>query len=357
MVTETKIETNNIELDACRVPIIGEEIFWPASSGLWGDDKKGGGIALDMERDSYVWCFAGPRGSGKTSLMSYLAELVSFLYNKRIVSNYPIEFTVRRQDGTLEHHRSEDLDLGKLLTDDASYNGCIIVMDEAPQTINRLATMTWKNRLLTLYLQQIRKSQSSFLYGSQNERWVDGELQWQTDIECQCRDASRVYPRAGYKRGGMVLLSVKDKSGQWTGKPFNERRPVIYRGRCLTELIWGTFKTDYKLDLFESLKKVEMKLGKYQVGPHQNKGQVLTQPEENFVERAKRIFTVIKKGQVNRADLYDSIGTDDGTSKRMGRWVKKAGARACGHDKADLDFSHFDMDIFLDAALKATEND
>jgi len=363
---ETK-EAEELKEDLSSVPILEEEILWPENSWLWtvqeseaqgdyqkewaensylfyGDNRSpGDGVALDLANDSYIWCDAGPRGAGKTTYMTYIAEQCAYLYKKRIISNYPIHFGVRKLDNHVIYIKSEPLEMGKLLMFDESYQGCIIVLDEAPQVINRLATMTWKNRLLDLWLQQIRKNRNSLIYASQNEYWVDNELRWQTDIIAHCRDASRRFPQAGYRRGGQILIDLVDNSGMWTGYSQDERpwrRP--FRKRLLSEAIWNTFNTFQHNDVFESLKKVKLNVGEYQIGEQ-------IDDDESYLEHAIPIVQAsLEEGKVKKRDFYDAIGElKHSSTTELGTRLRDCGVTDTGHGRDTFDFSNFNMDKFM----------
>jgi len=359
----TKVKRGNIN----ESPLIEEEVFWPeeyyklqtdesprlkdtggsyspGDSGLLygiGNNQQFVSRSLNLGRDSYIWCFAGPRGAGKTSLMSFIAEQCAYLYNKRIISNYPIKLRVwSAKAKRIIEIESEPLELGKLLMFDESYQGAIIVIDEAPQIINRLATMTWKNRLLDLWLQQIRKNGNSLLYASQNEFWVDNELRWQTDVISSCRDASILYP--GYQKGSMILTSTRDMSGLWTGYSFEEKPRIVKKQKHLTKLIWGTFDTHHKNDVFESLAKVKMNVGEIQVGVEGGSDEeyltlsipLIQQSQDNGIIKKREFASAIGMlGSKARDELY----------KRL----RYSGLEDCGHGRDSFNFANFDMDKFL----------
>lgn len=334
-----------IKFDYDNPPMRDESVFWSEDDPRWSDGNGAdhiSGRVLDMEDDSFVWCFTGPRGACKTSYMTYVAEKIAYLYGKRIVSNFPISIDIRHKDMTVTNVRSENLDLGKMFNFDGAYQDALIVLDEAPQVINRLATMSWKNRLLDLYLQKIRHDNISFFYASQNESldrgWVDAALRFQTDILVYCRDASRRYPNAGYKRGGMALVTMIDKSGMWTGFRYDER-PRTFKRRVLTELIWGSFDTHQQFDVFESLRGVDMDLQKTRIS---DKEEI---PEDIFEKAHQAAETGLVMGKMKMIDLYDSIGElDQKIKSALGKAFTKAGIRR--YAGGWFDFSNFDMEKF-----------
>ena len=81
---------------------------------------EGGSYSIRLDRDSYVWLFSGRRGAGKSVAMTFFIVFAVILYNMRIISNYAIEFLIRRYrpDGKtyLQHVKNETIDFEKLLT-------------------------------------------------------------------------------------------------------------------------------------------------------------------------------------------------------------------------------------------------
>ncbi len=349
----------DFEIDEEKTRVVGEQVLWPADYPGWdGYFPKTWPVipGLKLDSDSFVLGFTGPRGSGKTSLMTYTAQQCAFLYGKRIISNYPIDFTIRycdlRREIEFEPHHSEKLDIGKLLTFDDSYKGSIIILDEAPQIINRLATMTWKNRLLDLFLQQIRKNGISFLYASQNEGgirgnkvtdldhgWVDGALRFQTDILAFCRDASRI--DSGFERGALIDSVWVDKSGLWSGYSYFEK-PRSLKFRTETKLIWNTFNTKEQFDVMESLSKVKINAPTYEIGQ---------QGDDNYADCKGRAQLVAQagmdKGKMATTAFYEAVGELTKKEKdRLAKELHRAGIKLINKD-TDYSFRNFDMEKFL----------
>jgi len=367
MVTKTKGKTK--QTGKREIPLLREEIFWPEDDGRWegtsgdtalfrgdgghykpedkgliysiGEGSNKRGRSLNLGRDSYIWCFAGPRGAGKTSLMSYIAEQCAYLYDKRIISNYPIKLQVWSEKAKrIIDIESEPLELGKLLMFDQSYCGAIIVIDEAPQIINRLATMTWKNRLLDLWLQQIRKNNNSLLYASQNEFWVDNELRWQTDIITNCRDASII--NSDHQKGSVILTQTRDMSGLWTGYSYDEKPRIIKKQRHITKLIWGTFDTLHKNDVFASLAKVKMNVGEIQVGEDG------VEKEEYMTQAVPLIQRCIDCDIIKKREFTQTISNMGVLAKNeLYTRMRDCGLEDYGHQRDSLKFTNFSMDKFL----------
>lgn len=300
---------------------------------------------IDLSIDSYIIAHCGHRGAGKNLWMSFLLLKGAWLYKKRLLTNYPLGVIIRDRFGRLNTVEAEPLDVARMLEFDNEYDNCIIGIQEAPTIINRMAAATWKNRLLNLWLQEIRHSHSSLLYESQNEFWVDGELQWQTDVVNYVTDASRRYPTAGLQRGGVVMGRLKDKSGMWTGYPYDER-PVFHQMRLNALPIFNTYDTYYKGDIWESLRKVDLKLSKYHID-HTEK------PEVDYKDVALQVIDSFMQGEttIPRRDFYKILPLESESDKhRLANDLARAGVTKGKWDSESdtymLDFTNFDRKKF-----------
>lgn len=323
-------------------PLIGEEIFWSEDDPRWGDNGNEGthghGHVVDLSKKSWIYCCTGGRGMGKSSYMTYIVIKSALLYSKRIISNLPIKVKIRYQNGDIKLIESEPLDIAKLLKFDDDYKGCILVLDEAPRVINRLSTMTWKNRLFNLWVQQIRHSEQSLFYASQEFRLIDGELRWQTDIIAECMDAKILWPEADYEEGAIILADLYDHSGQWTGYSYEKRPRKIKRKRIITELIWGTFDTYHESDVFESLKRVNLNVGEYQIGEEEN--------ESDYVKRGVALSLAIEGGEYSSIELFEQVGEGtDAEKQKLGSLWRMCGVKTSPNGKKK-DFAGFDKDKF-----------
>jgi hypothetical protein len=348
----TTITNGNTGLELKTLPesVFSDEINPPDSFYRKGK-VVARGCEVDLDLDSYIIACCGHRGAGKNIWMSYLGLKAAWLYGKRLLANYPLGVIVVNRHGERHLIQAEVLDVARMLEFDQEYDNCVIAIQEAPTIINRMAAPTWKNRLLNLWLQEIRHSRSSLIYESQNEFWVDGELQWQTDLTCYMRDASRRYPGSGLQRGGVVLVSIKDKSGMWTGKPYDEW-PRLHRYNLEAMPIWGCFDTHYKADIWESLRKVDLKLSKYVIDHrHEAPGAsyedikgMATQIIDSYLESGE-------KGLL-RKNFYSIVPELTESSKhKLANDLAKAGMRTSDRDNKTgdyyLDFSGFSREKFM----------
>ena len=266
--------------------------------------------SIDVAEESYIMVYTGRRGGGKTTTMSYAAAKCMALYHMRCLSNYPIEFmlcqNVHGQD-TFRRCASEDLDLYKLLCFDKDYKNCLVVMDEAPDIISHMSSSTWKNRLLNIFTRQLRKNGNSLIMGAQDLMLIDKSMRWQVDIEVQAQDARKAMRNPDLTRGSVILLRWLDHSGVWTGQTTQDRlnyNKMYHMGgddpmaADHTELhahgLWGdkehkpVFDTYFQQDVWESLMRVDMKLGSYHVGQDPNQkpdegGETLNDKARNFI--------------------------------------------------------------------------
>jgi hypothetical protein len=238
--------------------------------------------SVDLQDDSYIIVYTGRRGAGKTTVMTLHVIRAVVLYGMKVVSNYPIEFMLRRHrpngKSYLQHVKSEPLDFYKLMCFDQEYQHCLICIDEAPDVISHMAALTWRNRLVAAFTRQLRKNYNSLFLGAQDFDLIDKSMRWQADIEVQCKDARRsLGDNCGLDRGEMIWVRFFDHSGQWTGQNTEDRyrmgvNPYVLQHKIFPRLMWGdatheaVFDSWFQLDILESLRKVDLKLSSIKIG-------------------------------------------------------------------------------------------
>jgi len=358
-----------VESTKLKLKTLPESIFYPESSTVSGFyhnqaiySSNGGSFyrkgvshrdtsAVDMSIDSYIIGCCGHRGAGKNLMMSYLGLKAAWLYRKRLLSNYPLGVRIRTTTGRYVVIQSEPLDVARMLEFDSEYDNCVICIQEAPLVINRMAAPTWKNRLLNLWIQEIRHSHSSLIYESQNQYWVDGELQWQTDIIGYMNDASRRYSGEGLSRGGLVLGRFLDRSGMWTGYPYYERA-IAHDKKLKAQPLWGTYDTYYKGDIWESLRRVDLKLSKIGIDHRDISG---GPTYEDKKQMAAQIISSILNGPdttIKSKEFYGLIPDLGNDKNRLANELFPAGITRGRLPNGDyiLEFSGFDEKKFLSGA-------
>ncbi len=333
----------------------GEDIYFPQAS------RKG--HEIDMRRDSYIWCFTGVRGSGKSMSMTYFALACAVRYHMRLVANYPIECLLVRMNGKVELVTAESLDLYKLLCFDNDYKDCLLLIDEAPDIISHMASMTWKNRLLNIFVRQLRKNHNSLFLGAQEFSLIDKSMRWQTDILAECNDASRRYGWGSDYRGKCVLLKLKDNSGMWTGESYDNaimrqrhqfvrdfRDPAV-KLQLYPRVLWGdethkpAYDSYYVQDVWESLKKVDMTLMTYQVGQTEL-------DKSDYIQRATPFLNSIMESDtliVDKKEFYAALELTNKEKNALSKRLANAGAKMYGHGESKFNFTDFSLNAFMKA--------
>ncbi len=364
------------------IPELNECIFWERGDPRWnlgvtgGNRTDTGGTAhgsssaqpmhiIDMGVDSYIWVFSGVRGAGKTTTMTYFAIKTEYMNGLRLLSNYPIEYRLDYVNGDSRVVRAEPLDIYRLLCFDNEYHNCLIVLDEAPDIISHMASMTWKNRLLNIFVRQLRKNHNSLFLGAQQFELIDKSMRWQTDIIVECTDASRKYGWGTEHRGKCVMLRIRDNSGMWTGECYDEaiRRqnssfikhfhdPAL-KIKLFPRVLWGdeyhrpVYDTYYQQDVFESLKKVDMKMDSYEVRDKGAEEAKVQANSEILTKAAPFIEEGLVKGKLNVPKLYRSMGDISVKDKQyIGHRLRMAGGEPRGQDNKMLDMTNFDWGKF-----------
>jgi hypothetical protein len=297
----------------------------------------------------------------------------------RVLSNYPIEFmlclTVNGEKRYI-HKSSEPLDLYRLLCFDNDYKNCIIVIDEAPDIISHMAASSWKNRLLAIFVRQLRKNNNSLMLCAQDFNLIDKSMRWQVDIEVQCSDAKKQYGNDDLRRGSIILLRWLDNSGMWTGKSWqqqvaenkayhiwDESNGATDETTLHSEGLWGdkkhkaVFDTYYQQDIWESLRKVDMHLSSYAVGDRAKDGALDKFPVSSKTLSAALsyiddIYAHIPGGnaQVRQKDFYRSLGAlSDADKNNLGRHLSDFAIGRGGEGSERVySFDGFDIEQFRD---------
>ena len=319
-----------------------------------------GEYVIDLSADSYIWVFTGKRGGGKTTLMTLYALKAHLYYGCRIISNYDIECYIQKINGKKIHVKSEPLDLFRLLNFDSDYEDCLIIIDEAPDIISHMASMTWKNRLINIFARQIRKNHNSVFLGAQQFELIDKSFRWQVDIIAECNDASRKYGWGSNYRGKCILLRLLDQSGQWTGETWEEaykrQEHSFVKGgyegigedyEYFPRVLWGekektapVFDTWVTQDVWESLRKVDLNLSAHKVGE--------AEVESDYKQRAMSVVAyALEQGKIESADFYDMMGElTQGEKNKLGSIFRKAGVKTSG-DYRSKDFRNCDKEKLL----------
>ena len=322
-------------------------VLYAADFRQGGVSGKRSGHGINLDVDSYVLAFVGPRGAGKTATMSLFAAKAMLIWGKRVISNYAIKFRGVDIHGKSKVYQSEPLDIFELLTFDGKFNGCIFLLDEAASLISHMASTTWRNRLLSLFFQQIRKGRNSLMYSVQNSAWVDKSLRWQVDCIFWCRDASRRYSDGHLKRGQVFLMDVQDISGQWTGYSYDERE-IMYPFKVKGQKLWDVYDSYETQDVFESLARVDMQRSSRKVGPGQT-----SKVDSKCLEAATSIIQELMSREEKTAwsrDFFAACGplsaTEKNTlTKHLHSCDVRRGQGSSG--KHYYDFSGFNIDRFM----------
>jgi hypothetical protein len=331
---------------------------------------------IDIKGESYIIVFTGRRGGGKTTCMSFFAAKCMALYDLRVLSNYPIEFMLCRNVKGVDKfyiRKSEPLDLFKLLCFDNDYRNCLICIDEAPDIISHMAAQTWKNRLLNIFVRQLRKNNNSLFLCAQDFQLIDKSLRWQVDIEIQCKDAKKTFGNPGLTRGSVILLRWLDNSGMWTGQTWQEKQMFAKIFHDYDEdnaaadntilhaqPLWGddthkpVFDTYYQQDIWESLKKVDMHLSSYKVGGSDNSEdrfpvspRVLQRAYEQINGILQNISPEAQPAMYQK-DFYRNLGAlTEADKNNLGKKLSEFNIQRGGEgSKRFYHFGEFDLEAF-----------
>jgi len=209
-------------------------------------------------QSSLVSGITGPRGSGKSLLLAYLG-VMDMKHGRRIVSNIDIHGPVKRR-GKLVEVKSELLSFDAILSLSETLEECVVCIDEINLWFSSMRAMSNANRIAGNFTQLIRKRNISLNYTTQNFKWVDGMIRWQTDLLVACQDIFHTpYGKEeGIGRGEYIRYITVDRSGYLTGIPY-EVSGKYYPGILEARPIWPYYDDKHVVDPWEAMSKVELK--------------------------------------------------------------------------------------------------
>ena len=303
-----------------KLPIIGESVLLGQSSPSGG---RPSGIQFDLSRDNFICLYTGPKGSGKTMLMTGFAIKAAYLYGYELFSNYPIKCRVACLSGNYPIIESKPLDMELLYRLENDLDNSIVLVDELPLWADSRTSGRLTNRLLDYSCMMSRKRHISYFFSSQFESWVDNRLRAMCDIKFACSDLSKKYPASGIERGSVIALDMYDMSGQLSGQPYGfDSRGDWGFHRSFTinaKSLWGTYDTLLSFDALDiSTTKVDIKTRN-----------TITVDKTGDVEAQELVNSVVSAMQssnikeVDADKLAESLGVEN--LRRFGRFLKKAG--------------------------------
>jgi hypothetical protein len=227
-------------------------------------------MAVDNEKVSKFLMATGPRGSNKSLLLTSLitnrvlkAYYRNYYYhtNKKVWCNYPVVFWHRsRITGKIIKMETIPLNREALMCFDDEYVEGDVYIDEFDQWFDRQDWQDGSQKLTQKAVTQIRKRHLNLGGTMQSIEWANSRLNFQIDIQVECRDAA--FTPFGAKQnlepGEGALLTWKDLSGINTGYMFKET------GRTYKNMFWGKrfwycYDTNHTFDPTESMTRYKIK--------------------------------------------------------------------------------------------------
>jgi hypothetical protein len=279
-------------------------------------------LARNVEfTDSYIICFSGPRGGGKTTFLSFFAMKYLAL-GLKVWLNYPLAFYLVRENGKAELKKAELIDLPTLLKMEDMVKGGLVGLDEYQEIASAYGFNSIKNRLLAALWAQIRKLELSFCYTSKFYDWVDTRTRDELDIEMKCIDTSKTpWGRGKYARGEMIFAQAMDHSGVWTGYPYRETR-TAYPFKLFSRPLWGAFDSKHRINIWDSLRGVELDLQKTKITDGKTKDGRSVEDSidvEAVANQVKLLFS--NTDRIRATDLFEDLGIHSPRDKYLLRKI------------------------------------
>jgi len=163
-------------------------------------------------RDSLMTGIFGPRGSGKSLLLTKIC--VDWAKTgRRVISNMPIKGKVWHRNKIVEID-TEAFQFVNFIAFDESLYDVLIAWDEINMMMDSSSHRSKVNQIINKLVQQMRHRRLTIAYTTQNFKWVDNRMRFQTDQMIMCKDMSLTPAgrELGLERGERVILSAYDLS-------------------------------------------------------------------------------------------------------------------------------------------------
>jgi len=213
-----------------------------------------------LGRRSMVVGAVGPRGSGKTLLL-VLLSLIDMARGRQCNSNVKIKGAMRKQGGKVIDVESQDLTFVQLVTMAEELRNATVSIDEINMLFDAMSFQSTGSKLFNAFMQQIRKRGNALYYTTQNFRWVDNRIRFQTDLLVQCMDMYHTpYGKeAGLQRGEVISLITRDLSGWLTGKPYDkDENPQSFHSTMEGKPLWDYYDTEHVISPFEGMMQINL---------------------------------------------------------------------------------------------------
>lgn len=230
-----------------------------------------GGKGLSLHKD-LMGGIHGPRGAGKTELLSYLLAK-KMRMGRQVWSNYPIAFYVREPNGGLTPYESHPLDFDKFYAFSREVRNGAVGLTELQYYVESRTSGRQQNRIMTYQIMQIRKTALSFLYDVQDRGWVDKRFGWSNDFDIECADIakmsydrstvrdfpSHILDRGALREGAYVRFHLEDTSGVLTGRPFKRSHRFHGPYQFAGYNFWDIYPTHFIVDVYEAVHSYKKK--------------------------------------------------------------------------------------------------
>ncbi len=257
--------------------------------------------------ESYITLFTGPRGGGKSLTMSIKAAQ-AMTRGYPVWSNYPISF---------EGYHSLPLDKEAIYRFSQDLRFGFVAIDEFQLWLDSRRSMTTGNALINAMFAQIRKRSLSLMGTVKNFHWLDVRVRYETDIVCDCRDASKEQGghELGIKKGELFFLYWRDMSGSVTGRQYYEQPITYFELLTHADRFWHIYNTFEEYDTISAFQKVKVEGEVTHIGSRSG---------DDGDNRGNPLAPIVEK---LRAEGITRIASDDFWSKVRDAGIDKSPAQ------------------------------
>lgn len=314
---------------------------------------------IDYSHLSLVVMIIGPRGAGKTLLMTEKAcDLLVRAHLKKHIdgekqnvwTNYPVGFWLfcpLCQKGI--YLNTLPLNMEALIVFDRGYARGWVLIDEIDLWLERQEWAAIAEKLLLVVLQHIRHRELSLAGTIQNIEWLNARADFQTDIVVKCREAA--FTPWGREQniqdlGEVTFLSWMDKSGIMTGYTYEETG-MVYNDTFMGKDFWKCYDTKHEFDVLTSKARYQLKVPTRIITVGENGEPIVEfagdKKEKELLAVADIAYNLQKRGikEIKKTEFFEKVVQTgiDISQNRVTKYLKTIGILSTGsmNSKYDLE--------------------
>lgn len=207
---------------------------------LHTNSSNGHRTLIDLKK-SGAFGFIGESGGGKTLSLAYTAA-VALANHIPTWLNFHLEFKLKRADGTVEHLQSKQLDMKALVALDEEYQNGFVGVDEFQDWVESIRYASTRNELIAKIGVRLRKRTLTFGFTTQNPKWVDSRMRFQSKVVIKCTDFNEIYP-GNFQEGEKIKWEIFRWKLVFNGTEFMQFPTLIGVKKLYGKILWDIYNS------------------------------------------------------------------------------------------------------------------